>query len=166
MQVKVINMENTGNKILEKIKDNPNKYAELCVEQYIKINPENSIKITKDSVLNIINDDEVIYNIVADSLPSIVMSDEEKAICNGIITYIMFNNLNLIKRTCKELGLTYKQLGEKIGVKESTLNKLASTGEISEQIEAAIKLYIENKELKSKVEEIETLKRLLKSFFK
>ena len=73
---------------------------------------------------------------------------------------------NIIKKTCKELGLTYKQLGEKIGVKESTLNKLASTGEISEQIEAAIKLYIENEELKSKVEEIETLKRLLKSFFK
>lgn len=78
----------------------------------------------------------------------------------------MIEEQNIIKKTCKELGLTYKQLGGKIGVKESTLNKLASTGEISEQIEAAIKLYIENEELKSKVEEIETLKRLLKSFFK
>ena len=84
----------------------------------------------------------------------------------GIKTNSTAKNENLVKKTCKELGLTYKQLGEKIGVKESTLNKLASTGEISEQIETAIKLYLENSELKEKVQEIETLKRLLKSFFK
>ena len=166
MQVKVINMENTGNKILEKIKDNPNKYAELCVEQYIKINPENSIKITKDSVLNIINDDEVIYNIVADSLPSIVMSDEEKAICNGIITYIMFNSLNLIKRTCSRLNLTYKQLGEKIGVSESTLLSIASTGKISKQIETAIELYKKTIELEEKLANSEKIKETLKEWLK
>jgi len=74
--------------------------------------------------------------------------------------------LNIIKRTCKELGLTYKQLSEKIGYSEATINKLASTGEISEAIETAINLYVENLTLKTQIEEIETLKRLLKSFFK
>lgn len=73
---------------------------------------------------------------------------------------------NIIKDVSKRFNLTYSQLAEAIGVKESTLNKLASTGEISEQIEIAIKLYIENLQLKHKVEEIEMLKRLLKSFFK
>jgi len=73
---------------------------------------------------------------------------------------------NLIKQTCKNLGLTYKELGNAIGVKESTLNKLASTGEISEQIRKAIELYLENQQLKKKLNDVETLKRLLKDFFK
>ena len=73
---------------------------------------------------------------------------------------------NIVKRVCKELGFTYKQLGEAIGVKESTLNKLASTGEISEQIKKAIELYLENVELKKKLDDVETLKKLLKDFFK
>ncbi|EDO8246987.1 transcriptional regulator, partial [Campylobacter jejuni] len=38
------------------------------------------------------------------------------------------NDDNLIKKTCKDLGLTYKQFGEKIGYSEATLNKNASTG--------------------------------------
>jgi len=74
--------------------------------------------------------------------------------------------LNIIKKTCKELDLTYKQLAEKIGYSEATINKLASTGEISEAIETAINLYVENLTLKTQIEEIETLKKLLKSFFK
>jgi len=57
-------------------------------------------------------------------------------------------------------------LGEKIGVKESTLNKIASTGEISEQINTAISLYLENKKLKDEIQDINTLKKLLKDFFK
>jgi len=73
---------------------------------------------------------------------------------------------NIVKKVCKDLGLTYKQLGEAIAVKESTLNKLASTGEISDQIKKAIELYIENEKLKTELKDIETLKRLLKSFFK
>lgn len=80
--------------------------------------------------------------------------------------FLGYKDENIVKKTCRRLDLTYAQLGDKIGVKESTLNKLASTGEISEQIETAIKLYTENQELKEKVQEIETLKRLLKNFFK
>ena len=78
----------------------------------------------------------------------------------------MAEDENIVKKVCKDLGLTYKQLGEAIGVKESTLNKLASTGEVSEQIRKAIELYHENQQLKSKLDDIETLKRLLKDFFK
>ena len=76
------------------------------------------------------------------------------------------NDENIVKKVCKDLGMTYRELGEAIGVKESTLNKLASTGEISEQIRKAIELYLENQQLKSKLNDIETLKRLLKDFFK
>lgn len=65
---------------------------------------------------------------------------------------------NLIKKTCKELGLTYKQLGEKIGYSESTLNRNAHTGEISKPLTFAINLYLENLKLKEELEDFRTLK--------
>ena len=63
-------------------------------------------------------------------------------------------NDNLIKQTCKELNLTYKQLGELIGYSEATLNKNASTGEISKAIEVAINLYLETLRLKKELENL------------
>jgi hypothetical protein cfetvA_04475 len=70
-------------------------------------------------------------------------------------------NDNLIKQTCKELNLTYKQLGELIGYSEATLNKNASTGEISKAIEVAINLYLETLRLKKELEKFELLKSLI-----
>ena len=69
---------------------------------------------------------------------------------------------NIVKRVCKELGLTYKQLGEKIGVKEGTLNKVASTGEISEQIQKAIELYLKTLDLESELNEYKEFKNFIK----
>ena len=70
-------------------------------------------------------------------------------------------NDNLIKQTCKELNLTDKQLGELIGYSEATLNKNASTGEISKAIEVAINLYLETLRLKKELEKFELLKSLI-----
>jgi len=69
---------------------------------------------------------------------------------------------NLIKKVCKELNLTYKQLGEAIGVSESSLRSAASTGKISNQVKKAIELYLENLQLKKECEKCNQLKRLLK----
>ena len=69
---------------------------------------------------------------------------------------------NIIKATCKELGLTYKQLGELIGYSEATINKNASTGEISKAIETAINLYIETLRLKKELEKFNILKDIIK----
>ena len=73
---------------------------------------------------------------------------------------------NIVKRTCKELGLTYKELAEAIGVKESTLNKIASTGEISDQIRKAISLYLETLELKKQLKDCDVLKQALQNLVK
>lgn len=73
---------------------------------------------------------------------------------------------NLIKKTCKELGLTYRELGEKIGYSESTLNKSASTGEISKPIEVAIHLYLETIELRAQLQQFELLKTIIKDISK
>lgn len=73
---------------------------------------------------------------------------------------------NIVKNTCKEFGLTYKQLGEKIGVSESTLLSIASTGKISKQIETAIELYKKTIELEEKLANSEKIKETLKEWLK
>ncbi|MBP3676417.1 MAG: transcriptional regulator [Campylobacter sp.] len=70
---------------------------------------------------------------------------------------------NLIKSTCKELNLTYKQLGEAIGYSESAI-KNAGVGEASEPMKKAIELYKETLELKSKLKKTEDFKSNLKDF--
>lgn len=78
----------------------------------------------------------------------------------------MSEEQNIIKKTCKELGLTYKQLGEKIGVSESTLLSIASTGKISKQIETAVELYKKTIELEEKLANSEKIKETLKEWLK
>ena len=73
---------------------------------------------------------------------------------------------NLIKKTCKELGLTYRELGERIGYSEATLNKNASTGEISKSIEVAISLYLETIELKKQLKQFQLLKEIIRDISK
>lgn len=68
---------------------------------------------------------------------------------------------NLIKQTCKELGLTYKQLGELIGYSESALNNASRQDKISEPLKFAIMLYLENLKLKEELEDFRTLKAIL-----
>jgi len=74
-------------------------------------------------------------------------------------------NENIIKRTCRKLRLTYRELGQAIGYSEGSIKKIASTGEISPQIQKAVELYVKNIELERELEEIKTLKKLLKKFF-
>ncbi|MFY4691416.1 transcriptional regulator [Campylobacter jejuni] len=73
------------------------------------------------------------------------------------------NDDNLIKKTCKDLGLTYKQLGEKIGYSESAI-KNAAVGETSEPMKFAINLYLENLALKEQLKTSEAFKQHLKDF--
>ncbi|CAD7289543.1 hypothetical protein LMG7974_01620 [Campylobacter majalis] len=72
------------------------------------------------------------------------------------------NDKNLIKSTCKELNLTYKQLGELIGYSEGALKTISSTGKVSENLEKSIALLYRIKELENKNKEMENLKTTLK----
>jgi transcriptional regulator with XRE-family HTH domain len=54
---------------------------------------------------------------------------------------------NLVKKTCKELGITQKQLAEKLGISDRTLSKYA-TNKIPKNIENHLKLILENKKQK------------------
>lgn len=69
---------------------------------------------------------------------------------------------NIIKTTCKELNLTYKQLGELIGYSESALNNAARSEKISEPLTRAIELYKENLELKKELADFRLVKEILR----
>ena len=73
---------------------------------------------------------------------------------------------NLIKQTCKELNFTYKQLGEAIGYGEGAIKNSASTGNISEPMAHAIKMYRQILELEREVADSEAIKESLKKWLK
>ena len=70
---------------------------------------------------------------------------------------------NIIKKTCKDLGLTYRELGEAIGYSENAISN-ASRAKVSLQMQKAIEMYLEIIKLKKKLNECESLKTTLNSF--
>ena len=73
--------------------------------------------------------------------------------------------IHLVKKVSKELGITYKELGEIIGYTESSLKKSVYENKISIQLEKAIELYIKNIQLEKKIFEIEKMKQNVIDFF-
>ncbi|ECL3806131.1 TPA: helix-turn-helix transcriptional regulator [Campylobacter jejuni] len=58
---------------------------------------------------------------------------------------------NIVKRVCKELNITQKELSEILGVPQTTISGWATT-KIPKMAELALNLLIENKTLKEKLE--------------
>jgi transcriptional regulator with XRE-family HTH domain len=54
---------------------------------------------------------------------------------------------NLVKKTCRELGITQKELAEKIGVHNVTVRNWTSKGNIPEMAKNFMILLLEKKEL-------------------
>lgn len=75
---------------------------------------------------------------------------------------------NLIKRTCKQLGLTYKQLGELIGLSEGRVKQIAilDNSEISEQVVKSLEMLIKIHKLEAEISEVREFKILLKRLIK
>lgn len=112
--------------------------------------------------------------IISEVKPQITQILSYEPFCHEGGNHIIFKNVkteevfyciewhyNLIKETCKELGLTYKQLGEKVGYSESALNNASRQEKISEPLTFAINLYLENLKLKEELEDFKTLKKIL-----
>ena len=72
---------------------------------------------------------------------------------------------NIVKHTCKELGITYKQLGEAIGYSENSVSN-AARSEVSRAMARAIELYMETLELKEKLQDYNTLQDIIKKAIK
>ena len=73
------------------------------------------------------------------------------------------NEIHLVKKVSKELGLTYKELGEEIGYGESILRQSVSEKRISKQLKKALELYIKTIELEKTIDKTNKLKNTLKA---
>ena len=71
--------------------------------------------------------------------------------------------IHLVKKVSKELGLTYKELGEAIGYTESNLRKSVSENRLSMPLKKAIELYLQVIEFKQNEEETRKMKDILRT---
>ena len=69
---------------------------------------------------------------------------------------------NIVKKVCKELGITQKELAEMLDIPAGTISRWASTDEIPKTARIALELLLENKKLKEKVNVLKQLKEALK----
>lgn len=58
---------------------------------------------------------------------------------------------NIVKKTCQELGITQKELAERLGVNDGTPAQWSSKGNIPEMAQKFMEQLIENKTLKEQV---------------
>jgi len=73
---------------------------------------------------------------------------------------------NIVKKTCKELGLTYKQLGDIIGYTDETISKASRSDNISNAMSKSIELFLENIELKNRLKLLDDLSNIIKTLSK
>ena len=81
---------------------------------------------------------------------------------------VLYNKLdeNIIKYTCKELGLTYKELGEIIGYTEGALKTAVSSNKVSNSLNKAIALYKKILKLEKDLENSNQMKKSLREWLK
>ena len=58
------------------------------------------------------------------------------------------NEENLVKKTCKELGITQKELAEKTKYSEAVISRWSKGSKISEAVKNHFNILIENSKLK------------------
>ena len=69
---------------------------------------------------------------------------------------------NIVKKVCKELGITQKELAEKIGAAEATVRNWSAGKEVPRWAIKSMKLLIENQKYKNLVSAIKNLQNALK----
>ena len=70
---------------------------------------------------------------------------------------------NIVKKACKELGITQRELAERIGMSADSLNNAVNQNKISKMAENSINLILENESLKNELKKYEILKEALKN---
>ena len=68
----------------------------------------------------------------------------------------MAEDENIVKATCRELGITQKELAEKLGTHLTTVQKWVSSNELPNSVIKSIELLLENEDLKSKLNKFKT----------
>ena len=71
-------------------------------------------------------------------------------------------NINIVKLTCKELGITQKELADMIGAAEATVRNWSAGKEVPKWAIKSMSLLIENKKNKEIINTLKQLQQLLK----
>jgi len=71
------------------------------------------------------------------------------------------NQENIVKKVCKELGITQKELAERLGSHLTTIQKWASSEDMPNMAKKSLEMLMENEKLKSKILKVETVLRLI-----
>jgi len=72
--------------------------------------------------------------------------------------------VHLVKKISKELGLTYKELGERIGYTEGNLKKSVHDNRTTAQLKKAIELYLRTLQLEEELNESQEMKKNIRTF--
>ncbi len=76
----------------------------------------------------------------------------------------MLSKQNIVKKVCTELGITQKELAEKLATSKPTVERWSSTGEIPESSKKHLEILLENEELKKENQEIKKALSILKKY--
>ena len=83
---------------------------------------------------------------------------------NGDELYVLkwhYEKQNIVKRVCKELNITQRELAEIIKVNAGTPAQWVSKGEVPPTYQYLLELMLENKHLKEKIAKLTAFKELL-----
>jgi predicted transcriptional regulator len=69
---------------------------------------------------------------------------------------------NLVKKTCRELGITQKELAERIGLSANSIKRIATSETITNQVKKAIELLLLTEHQKKELERFYLIKSNLK----
>ena len=83
---------------------------------------------------------------------------------NGDELYVLkwhYEKQNIVKRVCKELGITQRELAEILKVNEGTVRQWSSKGEVMPNVEVTLDLLLENHQLKMRLDKIKGFAELI-----
>jgi transcriptional regulator with XRE-family HTH domain len=73
---------------------------------------------------------------------------------------------NIVKLTCKELGLTQKDLADTLGVSKPSVERWAQSGDIPDQAKKQLELLVENSKIKNELNELKSALNILSKYSK
>lgn len=135
--------------------------AELGITQKELAEKINRIKVAEKLIeLSSVHKDDIkkFREVVSEHLEDIKSEKDVRTIMVGEA----IPSSNIIKKTCKELGLTYAQLAEQIGYSEPAIKKAIANETVSEPMQKSILLYLRTLELEKQLEDYAILKSAIK----
>lgn len=73
----------------------------------------------------------------------------------------LYEETNIVKKVCLELGITQKELADILKVNDGTIRQWSSKGEVMPNVEVTLNLLLENNKLKKQIEKLKSFSLLL-----